>query len=332
MKCVITGSNGFIGTMLQAKLVGMGAEVRCLIRSGSGAGKPAKTSTNGITHYAIDYADPESLINSGALNDAEYVFHVAGVTKQLTLEGFRRGNVMPTQHLVEALTQLKTPLKRFVLISSQAAAGPAKSASAPVLEAHNPAPIEDYGLSKLEAENILREQQLPFSYTTIRPAAVYGPKDVDFLALFKQLKNGLGIYPANRNSFVSIIYVNDLVDGIINAAMHDNTKNQTYFLAKDIAVTWHQIYSFIADIWGSKLREINLPFGLISIAGHLGDIYSKITGKITVLNSKKIDLAKPAFWVCSSEKAQKDFGFDPQTTLPGGLRQTFSWYKEAGWL
>lgn len=332
MKCVITGSNGFIGTMLQAKLLEMGAEVRCLVRSESGARKPAKESTNSITQYAINYADPESLIHSGALNDAEYLFHVAGVTKHLNLDGFRRGNVVPTKHLVQALTSLQTPLKRFVLISSQAAAGPAKSATIPVLEANDPAPIEDYGLSKLEAENVLRGQALPFSYTTIRPAAVYGPKDVDFLALFKQLKNGLGIYPGNRNSFVSTIYVTDLVDGIINAAMHENTKNQTYFLTKDIAVTWHQIYSLIADLWGSTLREINLPFGIISIAGSLGDIYSKITGKITVLNSKKIDLAKPAYWVCSSEKAQKDFGFDPQTTLSGGLRKTFNWYKEAGWL
>ncbi len=80
------------------------------------------------------------------------------------------------------------------------------------------------------------------------------------------------------------------------------------------------------------MLEINLPFPLISLAGNLGDIYSRITGKITVMNSKKIDLARPKFWVCSADKAMKDFGFDPKTEITRGLQRTFQWYKAEGWL
>jgi nucleoside-diphosphate-sugar epimerase len=173
---------------------------------------------------------------------------------------------------------------------------------------------------------------LPFAYTIIRPSAVYGPRDVDFLALFKQLKSGLGIYPGNRDSYVSAIYVEDLVNGILEAALHESASNQTYFLTREISLTWQHIYHIMADIWKNKLREINLPFGLVVVAGHLGDLYSKVTGRVTVMNSKKIDLARPRYWVCSAEKAMTDFGFSPQTKIEQGLQQTFNWYKTAGWL
>lgn len=326
MKYVITGSNGFIGTALKETLANNG-EVRCLVRAGQG-----KTVDGSVTKYGINYASVDSLVNSGALDDADYVFHVAGVTKQLTLDGFRKGNVMPTQNLLEALTRLKTPLKRFVLISSQAAAGPASSASNAVQESNTPSPIEDYGQSKLEAEQLLTQNDWPFDYTIIRPAAVYGPRDVDFLALFKQLKSGLGIYPANKHSYVSTIYVDDLVAGIIDSSRHTSAQNQTYFLTNEVAISWQEIYQIISALWERKLLEINLPFPLISFAGKMGDLYSRTTGRITVMNSKKIELAKPKYWVCSSQKARTDFGFQPMMGLTKGLFETFKWYKKAGWL
>ncbi len=327
MKAVITGSNGFIGTALLNKLADAGASVRCLVRSDG----PTEVVSN-ISWHGINYADPDSLIRSGALHDADVVFHVAGVTKHLNIEGFRKGNVMPTQQLVDALKTLDTPLKRFVLISSQAAAGPAPDVSDPIDESVAPAPIELYGRSKLEAENVLRNADLPFDYTVIRPAAVYGPRDVDFLTLFKQLKSGIGIYPGNRDSYVSAIHVDDLVNGIIEAATHDKARNQTYFLTREVALSWQEIYEHIVSIWGSTLREVNLPFGLIELAGKVGDVYSRATGKITVLNSNKIDLARPRYWICSSEKAIADFNFAPDIAIPDGLAHTFNWYKEAGWL
>lgn len=328
MKPVITGSNGFIGSMLRNQLIAENADVRCLVRSNPGS----QTRADGYTQYGINYHDEESLVSSGALDDATHLYHVAGVTKSLSLEGFRQGNVTPTRNLIRALQRVNPNLERFVLISSQAAAGPATSTQSPKTEADRAAPIEDYGQSKHEAEQLLTESALPFPYTIIRPAAVYGPRDVDFLALFKQLKNGLGIYPGNRNSYVSTIYVDDLVKGIIDASRHASTGNSTYFLTNEVAVSWQQIYQHIATLWSSRLIEINLPIGIIAAVAKLGDLYSKATGNITVLNSKKIDLARPRYWVCSSAQATQDFGFSPETELASGLRKTFEWYKTSGWL
>ena len=326
MKAVITGSNGFIGSSLVSALLGQGADIRCLVRSES------RTTDTTVRRFVIDYADPESIVKSGALVDADVVFHVAGVTKALTLDGFRAGNVMPTRSLIQALSHQNPGLKRFVLVSSQAASGPAPSELAPVTESEPPMPIEDYGRSKLEAENLLRNTDLPFTHTIIRPAAVYGPRDVDFLPLFKQIKGRRGIYPGNRKSYISLIHVSDLVDGILLAATSEAAANKTYFLTNEVAVTWEHVYNAVATVMDKSIWHVNIPFGAIAAAGKLGDVYAKLSGTVPILNSKKIDLARPKFWICSPEKAIREFNFNATLPMLEGMALTYAWYKEHNWI
>ena len=327
MKAVVTGSNGFIGSHLVQALLAKGASVRCLVRS-----SPPTKPHEGVRYYPIDYADPQTLIDCGALNDADVVFHLAGVTKQVSLEGFRQGNVVPTRHLIEAITQLQTPLSRFVLVSSQAASGPADSADCPSRESDPPRPVEDYGRSKLEAEQLFGSSSIAFPYTIIRPPSVYGPRDVDFLPMFKQLQKGLGLYPGNKNSFVSLIHVSDLVDGILLAASSSKALNETYFLAREVAVTWQEIYGIAAEATQKAMVEFNIPFSLIAVAGHMGDAFSRFTGKISLINSNKIRLSRPKYWVCSPEKAHADFGFQAKISMQEGMHSTLAWYQNEGWI
>ena len=327
MNAVITGSNGFIGSSLVENLLAEGADVRCLVRS-----KPRSEAPDKAKRYVIDYASEKSIINSGALDNADVIFHVAGVTKHLTLEGFRKGNVMPTQNLLEAAKKQAPLLKRFVLISSQAAAGPALHLKQPITEQTPPKPIEEYGLSKLEAENLLRNGDHPFSYTIIRPPAVYGPRDVDFLPLFKQIGAGRGIYPGNKHSYISLIHVQDLVDGILRAATSPSAENQTYFLTNEETITWQQVYQTISKVLGKSIWELNIPLPLIAFAARLGDLYSKLTGTISILNSKKIELAKPKLWICTADKAKQEFNFTPTIPMMEGMATTFEWYKKQGWV
>ena len=326
MKAVITGSNGFIGSSLMAALLAKGNEVRCLVRS-----KP-RASTEAARRFVIDYSDPESIIQSGALEGVDIVFHLAGVTKHLTLEGFRAGNVIPTHSLLEALKRQNPSLQRFVLVSSQAAAGPAPSEFDPVTESHTPTPIEDYGRSKLEAENLLRDAHLPFPYTIIRPAAVYGPRDVDFLPLFKQIKAGRGIYPGNKDSYISLIHVSDLVDGILLASITAAAANNTYFLTHEVAVTWEHVYKAVATALKKSIWEFNIPFPIIAFAGKLGDLYSKVSGTIPILNSKKIELARPKYWICSPEKAINELNFTAHIPMLEGMESTYKWYIDHNWV
>lgn len=326
MIAVVTGSNGFIGSALVQKLLDEDAEVRCLIR------KPEIPRADGIDRFVVDYLNPENIAASGALDGADIIYHVAGLTKALDLPSFRIGNVTPTRHLLEAAAKRCPELKRFVLISSQAASGPAASLDQPVKESDTPSPVEDYGRSKLEAENLLRHQAHPFPFTIIRPAAVYGPRDVDFLSLFKQLRTGAGIYPGNRDSYVSLIHVADLVNGILGAANTEAGENQAYYLTHETAVSWRDIYHTLSDLLDKRIFELNVPFSVIALAGRIGDIVARLTGKVTVLNSKKIDLARPRYWICTAEKAKTQIDFKPVINMRQGFKETIAWYRMEGWM
>ena len=327
MKAVITGSNGFIGSTLVDRLVNQGHDVTCLVRPASGV----RESGPHFKREPIDFSRPETLENSSTLREADVVFHVGGVTKALTMEAFRAGNVAPTRLLLNTLGKVNPGLNRFVLVSSQAAAGPASSANAPMTEALPARPVDSYGQSKWEAEKLF-SPSLPFPYTIVRPAAVYGPRDADFLQLFKQLKSRIGIYPGNRDSLLSTIHVDDLVSGIISAASNPGARHQTYYLTHEIAIPWSEVYRTIGNALERIYLEINVPFGVVALAARFGDLFSRLTGRVSILNSNKIDMAKPRYWICSSEKAVDEIGFSPQIPLNEGMQQTLEWYKEAGWI
>ena len=327
MIAVVTGSNGFIGSHLVDLLVREGISVRRLHRKPPPPDQPPEPA---IEDFVIDFNQPDSIHQSGALEGATHCFHLAGVTKSVDYSGFRRGNVQPLQALLAAAQKMKVPLQRLVLVSSLAAGGPAYALNAPRTESMPSEAMEPYGKSKWEAEQVLHNQHIPF--TIVRPSSVYGPRDVDFLNIFKQVSAGIGLYAANKHKYTATIHVSDLVEGILQAGRHTASLNETYYLCHEEAVTWQAIYKETASLMGKRMREVNIPFLLLRIAGRAGDLFSHLSGKTTLLNSNKIALSQPHYWTCSSKKAKQELGFAPRIPLAKGLRQTYHWYQEQGWL
>ncbi|MFQ5628188.1 MAG: NAD-dependent epimerase/dehydratase family protein [bacterium] len=329
MKALVTGSNGFIGSHLVEALLQAGFEVACYVRSKSDHGHLKNAP---VQRAVVDYSKPETLLNSNVLDGVDFVFHNAGVTKRVTKEQFYRGNVEPTQNLLEAIKAKELNLKRFVFISSQAALGPSKSRADLKTEDAHPAPIEFYGESKFIAEQVVQEYGATIPYTIIRPSSVYGPRDVDFLNIFRQIKRGFNIYVGNRNKFVSMIYVDDLVNGILHAAHSEAANRQIYHLCGEAPFTWEEIQGRIVKAMHKKVVTVNIPEIFLKLAGVFGDLFSKMTGRFTLINSQKINLSLPDYWLVSNQKAKQDFGFACRVSLDDGLRQTLEWYRQKGWV
>jgi len=329
MKALVTGSNGFIGSHLVDSLLRNNFEVACLFRKGSNSRFLDKLD---IQRIYIDFNDIDSLLAIDALQEADYIFHLAGVTKHTNLDDFNRGNLTPTHNLLQAAAKRCDNLKQFIFLSSQAAAGPALSLEQPMVEADPASPIEFYGESKKRAEDVVLEYKNHFPVTIIRPGAVYGPRDVDFLNLFKQIKTGLNLYPQNRKKYVSIIYVDDLVAGIISCAGQPSAYGEIFNLCNEDPVTWETIQESMVAIMDKKVLHATIPSFAIFIAGKAGDLIARFSSRVPVVNTQKIKLSQPVFWVMSPEKAIKLLSFSPKTTLQDGLRKTLSWYRESGWL
>jgi nucleoside-diphosphate-sugar epimerase len=322
-KVLITGASGFIGGRLRDALLASGSDVVAIRRPGS----PTSTAGRSVEADYADLADLERVISA---EKPDYVLHVAGVTKGSSLEDFRRGNVMPTRNLLAALRKEHSDAKRFVLVSSLASYGPSAT-SAPHREENPPRPIEHYGESKREAEQAVEEESGGLPWTILRPSGVYGPGDVDYFNLFRSAMLGWNVYFGNRERLMSIIYVDDCVRGILEAAQHPNSVNKGYFLTSEEQVTWEQFQSEVVRVVGRGARTVDLPEQLVSIAALGGELATRFDKKPRLLNLQKAKMGAQQAWTCVGDAARRDFGFTAEVDLPEGIRLTHDWYQANDW-
>jgi nucleoside-diphosphate-sugar epimerase len=325
MIAVVTGGSGFIGRNLIRQLKASGAEVRCLMRPQGGVAPP------GARRFVVDYGVPQSLIESPAFDGADAVFHLAGATRAIRPDRFHAGNVTPTRHVLGALSARRLR-PRFVYVSSQAAAGPASSATQAVDETDPPHPIEPYGRSKLEAERVVESFQDRVPITIVRPCAVFGAHDRDFLSLFRFARRGIIVYPGVRDHWLSLLHVDDVVSGLMTAATSDRAISRTFFLSSNEPVQWQAVGEAVATAIGRPVRHLNLPSAVVSAAATAGECLGWITRRPTLASRSRAALSRQPYWVCSASLARAELGFAERRSLPEAMRQTYYWYRQSGWL
>ncbi len=322
MIAVVTGASGFIGRNLVGRLRDDGHEVRCLVRKGGGQAPQGTTAT------LVDFESATSLATCTALDDADAVFHLASATRARSAHDFARANVTPTRSLVSALAA-RGLSPRFIHVSSQAAAGPARSRERPVVEDDAPQPVEEYGRSKLQAERLVQESALP--WTILRPCSVFGRWDRDFLRLFQFARRGLLVYPGVQDHWLSLLHVDDVVDGLMAAARTKNER-RLYFLASKAPIQWCALGAVIARAAGTSARHLNIPGAVIRALAHIGDLAAGFTVETPLLNSNKAALSRHPYWVCDGGRAERELGWRESRSLPDAVRETYLWYEQSGWL
>lgn len=325
MIAVVTGGSGFIGRNLVRRLHAEGHEVRCLLRRG-GVELP-----DGVRRFIVNLADARSVLETPALAGANVVFHLAGATKASSEEAFFTANVLPTRTLLGAITA-RREYPRFVFVSSQAAAGPATDIQHPIEEDDPPRPVEAYGRSKLHAERVVGGFSDHVPVTIVRPCSVFGPFDRDFLTLFRLAQRGIVFYPAVRDHWLSLLHVDDVVEGLIAAATRETAICRTFFLASDEPVQWRALGEAIAALTGRRVRQMDVPYRLVLAAAFAGELLSLITRRPTLASRNKVALSRQPYWVCSAARARTELGFAPARSLPDALRDTYYWYRTRGWL
>lgn len=322
-KVLITGASGFIGSRLRDTLVASGCDVVSIRRSGSPEAKVGRS-------VEADYGQVAELERIIRAEKPEYVFHVAGVTKGISYEDFRRGNVMPTRNLLTAVRREHPMTQRFVLVSSLAAYGPSAT-SVPHREEDPPRPIEYYGESKLEAEQVVQEEAAGVRWTIVRPSGVYGPGDVDYFNLFQSAVLGWNLYFGNRDRCMSMTYVDDCVRGMVQGAQHEASVRKGYFLTGEERVTWEQFQSEIVRAIDRPVRTVDLPGQTMTVAAIIGEIATQLDRKPRLLNMQKARMGAQQAWTCSADSAKRDFGFEAEVSLDEGVRRTHQWYLDNEW-
>jgi nucleoside-diphosphate-sugar epimerase len=320
MKALVTGATGFIGSHLCEELARRGYEVTCLVKKTSNLKWIEDLNLNIVKG---DCTKRESLLD--VVDDYDYIFHLAGLTKARSGDDFFHINTKGTENLIKVISERKTKLKRFIYLSSLAAVGPCKS-GVPIQEDTFPSPVSDYGTSKLKGEKAVLTHKDSIPITILRPPAVYGPRDKDMLVLFKMIKKG--IFFDLGKCYYSLLYVDDLIQGIILSAESKYAEGKIYFLSDTKFYTGKEIAMAISSALDVRAMSLKVPKFAMPFFAIIGEIINKQG----IINRDRIKDFRHTYWICDPQKAREELGFEPKVGLKEGIKWTADWYRIHRWL
>ncbi len=319
MKILVTGGTGFVGShLIRELLAGDRNRVHVLIRDSRRLRACDFNEEISLVHGDLFDADPFP-------DDIELVFHLAAVTKAVSAREFTHVNVEGTRSLLEKLRPLKN-LKKAVLLSSLAAAGPSRH-DEPLREEMPADPISLYGRSKLAQEKAFAEH-CPVPFVILRAPIVFGPGDMDMLDAFRIVRKGIIPVLGSTERRYSVIYVKDLVRGMIVAAL-SSCQNEIFYIANPEAIEWQSFMEQVSRLLGrQKTRKIRIPEILGRVLAEFSEIRIRALGKKAIFNRDKFNEMKFPAWVCSAEKIGARLHFQPRSTLQAALAETIDWYRK----
>lgn len=320
---LVTGASGFVGSHLVDALAARGSRVRCLAR---GTSDLRWLPAEGVDLVRGDITDPASL--GPAVEGVATVFHLAGVTASGERDAYMRVNAGGTRNLARAARE--AGVGRFLHVSTLAAAGPSLS-GAPRTEDELEAPTSHYGRSKLAGERAVRETE-GLAWTVVRPPAVYGPRDTDFLKLFRLVRGGRIPRLPGTPQCVSLIHVTDLVRGILAAAGSAGAAGRVYFLSHPDTETWTGIGTLAAEAMGRPVRIVTVPRWVLPAASRLSGAVARVRRRPVPYPLDRVrDLLQPG-WTCDGTRAERDLEFRAEIPHREGIAGLAGWYRDRGWL
>lgn len=328
---LVTGAAGFIGSNLTRELLRRGYRVRAMVKPGESEINIADLKEN--KKLEIVYAD---LANKDKLKKicqgVEIVFHLAAKRDMSTdtYQPYFRTNVLGTANLMKACDKT---LQHFMAYSSILATG-LPNTNKLIDESFEGAPKHFYGKSKKEMEELLlrEHRENGFPVTIIRPTTVYGPHEtVVQYFLFKTIAQGKFFLIGNGENLNSYVYVGNLVDATIAAALTDKTLGQIYFINDKVPYKFKDIIKTIYLVMGKQPPGFRIPFPVAYFGAAVFASLSRVLGKEPIIYPSRVKtmVLKYAY---SVKKAEKDFQYKPQYDLEKGIEQTYYWYKENGYL
>ena len=309
----ITGATGFIGQALCKRMLTEGWQIRGSVRSSS----QLNNLPVGVDAFQIELIEPDTHWKK-ALEGVDTVVHLSARVNLMneyskdSLALYRQVNVAGTERLSRAAAA--SGCRRFIFMSSVKVNG--EERAQPYTERDIPKPLDPYGISKWEAEQVLHEiaEATGLEVVILRPALVYGPGvKANLLRLLKVVDRGIPLPFANVNNRRSLIYLENLLDVIVTCINHPKAAGQTFLVSDGKDLSTPELIRLMAEAMGRKVRLFSFPPGMLKTMG-------KITGR-----SAEIDRLIGSLCVDSS-KIRTMLGWKPPYVMAQGLKETAKWY------
>jgi len=323
-KILITGANGFVGSRLCRRFLENDYDVIAGVREGCDG---TMLEDLDLKYRFGDITEPETLPDM--LNGIDVVIHNAGLVKTDRIARFYEVNHQGTINMLKAALE-NGAVKKFILISSLAAAGPSQPGR-PIDESTEPHPITEYGRSKLAAEKEVLGLGAKLNTVIIRPPGVYGPGDKETLAFFQALNNRIRPYVGRLSRRIQLVHVDDLTSGILHAVERDTKPGSIYFIAEDTAYTFYSLIGHLRKAVGRMAFPIYVPGWLMRMIAYVFEKITKSMGKSPMFTVEKANEIL-SDWEISVKKAEDEIGYKSEIPFSQGAKETVKWYRREVWL
>lgn len=321
---LVTGASGFLGGHMIRDLVARGDRVRALVRT------PLPTLTQSVTQAkAVTLTDRENVRRS--LDGVGTVVHLAARVHVMretpgtdALDEFRRANVEGTRVLLEE--SIAAGVRRFLFVSSVKAMS--EGGERVLTEEDIASPVDPYGVSKLEAEQVVRHlcDQAGMHAPIVRLPLVYGPGvRANFLRLLELVDRGVPLPFGLVDNRRSLAFTGNVTAAIMRCLDTPVAARETFLVSDGDDLSTPRLVREIAAVLGKKGRLIPVPPVLFRAAGSIGDLLSKLVPGFPLTSAAVHRLLGSL--VIDSSKLGRLTGFVPPYSVTEGLEATAGWYR-----
>jgi len=321
---LITGGDGLLSRHLATALLHRADSVRVLAR-------PTEDTRwlegQGAVIYRGDVRRPETLI--APMSGAWAVLHLASMMGTWRpIEDYRAVNVTGTENVCRAV--LARGVGRIVHVSSWKVYGMALGE--PATEQFLLRPFgEPYSITKaagdIAVQRMIADDRLPA--VIIRPGTLFGPGDqLNFGRIADRLRTGRGIIVGRGDNALPLVYVTDVVQGLLLALDHDDAVGQAYNITNDRPLAQQQLLDAIAHEIGVGAPRIHIPYQALYSVGSAAEKLAMLTRSqhqpvLTRLGVKLFGTDNRH----AIDKARRELGYQPMVDLRTGVRLAAEWYQ-----
>ena len=310
-RTLVTGASGFIGRALCRELRATSHHCIAALR------KPAPFEGEQVI---VGDIGPDTDWRP-ALQGIGCIVHLAARTHVLNersadpLAVYRQINVEATRRLAQQAAAAR--VQRFVFLSSIKVNGES-TGEHPFSPNDAPQPQDAYGISKREAEDVLRQigTETGMEIVILRPPLVYGPGvKGNFLRLLQAVAQGVPLPLASIKNRRSLVYVGNLVDAIITCMDSSAAAGKTFLVSDGEDVSTPALIRKLAAALGRPPRLLPCPPVLLHFAAAL---LGKRAAAMRLTGSLAVD----------SSALRQELGWQPRYSLDQGLNATGRWYHQ----
>ncbi len=315
-KVLLTGASGFVGRAIQARLsTDREVELTVVVRHQLAEQQPSVSTQkiagiDGDTDWTSAVAGKAVVIHSAAR------VHVMNDQSADPLAEFRKVNVAGTLNL--ARQAAKAGAHRFIFISSIKVNGEGTVPGRPYTADDAPAPVDPYGISKLEAEEglLALAAETGLEVVIIRPVLVYGPGvKANFRSMMSWLNKGVPLPLGAIGNKRSLVALDNLVDLIVTCIDHPAAANQVFLVSDGEDLSTTELLQRMGAALGKPARLLPLPAAWLNGVARLlgkGAIAQRLCGSLQV----------------DVEKTRSLLGWTPPVTVDDALRKTARHFLE----